>query len=98
MHEPDLKENGVRIDIQGSLGKYGVESFVQSLASSLKKINIQASITPPLGSLATRAITGRRPTAENDLQKHLVRSPGRQTHLLDLNQAFQRFPLFLTPS
>src|SRR5256884_749689 len=97
MHDPDLKENGVRIHIQGSLGKYGVESFVQSLASSLKKINIQASITPPLGSLAIRAITGRRPTAKNDLQKHLFRSPGSQTDLMHLNYAFPSLPLVLNP-
>jgi len=88
----------VRIHIQGSLGKYGVESFVQSLASSLKKIDIQASITPPLGSLAVRAITGRRPTAKNDLQEHLFRSRGSQADLLHLNYAFPSLPLVLNPS
>ncbi len=88
----------MRIHIQGSLGKYGVESFVQSLASSLKKINIQVSITPPLGSLALRAITGRRPTAKNDLQEHLFRSPGSQADLMHLNYAFPSLPLVLNPS
>ena len=96
-HDPNLKENGVRIQIQGSLGKYGVESFVQYLASSLMKINIQVSVTPPLGSFAVKGVGGRRRPAKKGLQDHLYRATGSKADLVHLNYAFPSLPLVLNP-
>jgi L-malate glycosyltransferase len=87
----------VRIQIQGSLGKYGVESFVQSLASSLRKIDIQVSVTPPLGSFAVKGVGERRPGAKKDLQDHLYKATGSKADLLHLNYAFPSLPLVLNP-
>ena len=87
----------MRIQIQGSLGKYGVESFVQHLASSLRKIDVQVTVTPPLGSLAVKAVGERRRPAKKDLQDHWYGATGSKPDLVHLNYAFPSLPLVLNP-
>jgi glycosyltransferase involved in cell wall biosynthesis len=87
----------VRIQIQGSLGKYGVQSFVEYLASSLKKINIQVSVAPPPGSFAVSGVRGQRRLAKEDLQDHLYKATGSKADLVHLNYAFPSLPLVLNP-
>src|SRR5690349_15686154 len=88
----------MRIQIQGSLGKYGVESFVQSLASSLRKRDIQVSVTPPLGSFAAKGVGERKRDPERDLRDHLYKATRTKPDLLHLNYAFPSLPIVLNPS
>jgi glycosyltransferase involved in cell wall biosynthesis len=87
----------VRIQIQGSLGKYGVESFVQYLASSLRRRDIQVSVTPPLGSFAVKGFERRGRPAKIDFQDHLYRAARSNADLVHLNYAFPSLPLVLNP-
>ena len=85
----------MKIELQGSFGVYGVESFVQNLSSQLQKQRVEVSISPPFGNILrghpARRISNAIDRSGDVLPRHSVTKP----NLIHINYAFASLPLFL---
>jgi len=87
----------MRILLQGSLGLYGVEVFVNSLAYYLRQRQIEVSINAPLGRFLIRK-GFQRPSSLRSFENHRIRNRSNGSiDLFHLNYAFASLPVLFRP-
>jgi|SRR5437667_747684 len=88
----------MRVLLQGSLGLYGVEVFVNSLAYYLRQMRIDVSIDPPLGRFLIRKEIQRSSGLRSFGRPRITGKLDKSIDLIHLNYAFASLPILLRRS
>jgi glycosyltransferase involved in cell wall biosynthesis len=85
----------LKVYLQGSLGLYGVETFVSYLYFYLRRMGFDVSITVPFGRILVRAGGSETIDAKSRKNLHWLRSVDRDTDLIHVSYALVSLPLLL---
>lgn len=91
--QSDFGRCSLRVLLQGSLGLYGVEVFVNSLGYYLRQMEIDVAIEPPLGRFLIRKGVQRTSGMYGFGEQHVSKKPLASIDLIHLNYALVSLPL-----